>query len=136
MSSVEDLSSTGWPWRRGRAAAVLVFLGTACCGTLALWAREGGAQGSSRGELLLQADATSELARANAEISGYDSELRFGHVSAPARIAGRQTELWNAAANDEVHVDQNGRLLVSTMAHRVLVCCACCVPSGSLIHMP
>ena len=48
---------------------------------------------------------------ANAEIRGYDSELRFGApLQELASSAARKTQLWNAAANDEVHLTQDGQL--------------------------
>lgn len=52
-----------------------------------------------------------ELALAKAEIRHYASELRLGHSRrAGARWQGRETKLWNAAANDEVHV-KDGHLM-------------------------
>lgn len=96
--------------RRMRALAVGALLAAACCSVVALqWARETLPHG--RAEL---SQASNQLAAANAEIRSYASELSVGRAPAPARErAGRKTQLWNAAANDEVKVDRHGRLTVS-----------------------
>ena len=96
--------------RRMRALAVGALLAAACCSTLALqWARETLPNGSAD-----LSQASNQLAAANAEIRSYASELSVRRAPAPARErAGRKTQLWNAAANDEVKVDRDGRLTVS-----------------------
>ncbi len=100
--------------RRARALAVGVLLAAACCSTVALWVRE--EHGLARPAAL--AVQSRQLAAADAEIRDYASELSVGRAPAPAarEAPGRKTKLWNAAANDEVHVDRHGRLTVSGRA--------------------
>ena len=93
-----------------RASIVAALLGTACCCTLVLYSRDAAAEYA---DLSASKEATAELAMATSEIHRYDTGLRLSpsrqHVlSSPAR----KTVLWNAAENDEVHVDQNGHLSV------------------------
>ena len=105
--------------RRARVLAVGALLAAACCSTVALWVREEhGLARPAALEMRAAAAQSRQLAAADAEIRGYASELGTGRAPAPAprEAAGRKTQLWNAAANDEVHVDRHGRLTVSGRA--------------------
>jgi hypothetical protein len=119
--------------RRMRALAVGALLAAACCSTLALqWARETSPNGSA--EL---SQASNQLAAANAEIRSYASELSVRRAPAPARErAGRKTQLWNAAANDEVKVDRHGRLTVSRGRVRPRLVRPRSVPAGPTSSTP
>ena len=94
--------------RRTRAAVVAIVLGAACLGTLALYV------GDARAPVPITA-----LAARSDEVRLYEAEM--GHLGGtaarvvPVRGPESQTEarkisLWNAAADDEVHVRRNGRL--------------------------
>ncbi len=91
--------------RWSRRAVVVVLLSAACLSTLALWVKD-----DPHSRRLLQLNSSEkELKLANDEIRGYDSQLRIGRAPVDLHSVARQTELWNAAANDEVHL-VNGRL--------------------------
>lgn len=96
--------------RGPRLAAVAVLLSAACCATVALWMGDA-PRGGPQNAMLEEEAATRELALANAEILGYSTQLQIGREPAATSGSGRQTQLWNAAENDEVHVT-NGRLTV------------------------
>ena len=97
--------------RRTRAAVVAIVLGAACVSTLALYVGDARA---SRTPVPITA-----LAARSGEVRLYEAEM--GHLGGtaarvvPVRGPESQTEarkisLWNAAADDEVHVRRNGRL--------------------------
>jgi hypothetical protein len=123
--------------RRMRALAVGALLAAACCSTVALqWGRETLPNG--RAEL---SQASNQLEAANAEIRSYASELSVGHAPTPARErAGRKTQLWNAAANDEVKVDRHGRLTVEQSERAAAAPGESpvprCVPAGPISSTP